>query len=364
MAAIPGKQISAITPVVQPGRPRTTAQVWLDDGRIYEAPVGTPLEAYIRAADGETPYAVPIVAALIDDALRELTYRVEKDVEVIPLSMAQWDGSRVYRRSLTFLLLAAVNELFPGAKINVDHSVTFGGYFCEVMGRQTFLPDELAAIERRMWEIVEADEPITKERVPLRECIDLFRRRGDDDKVRLLAHRRKDYLTLYKLRGMSNYFHGYMVPSAGYLRYFALHHYPPGFILRFPERSNTELSPVVEYPKLIQVFREYGETLHLLEIEDVGALNLAVDNGRTNEIILVAEALHTQRISHIAGADLGAPRAGAAGPDGRSFLFGKDHLHQAAGGAVAGSGDAPGCDRAGRLLRGSREDPARRTGQL
>jgi uridine kinase len=291
-------QVNGALNMVRPGTPRTTAQVWFDDGRIYEAPVGTPLEAYIKAAEPAWP--LPVMAALIDDELRELTYHIERDVEVTPLSMAHWDGSRVYRRSLTFLLLVAVHELFPEAQINIDHSVTFGGFFCEVTGRQNFTPDELAQIEARMHQIVEADAPIGKERVPLREAIEIFRRRGEDDKVRLLSYRRKDYLTLYRLRGLSDYFHGYMVPSAGYLRYFALTYYAPGFILRFPIRNTVELQPVVEYPKLIHVFREYGQTLHLLGIEDVGSLDQSIDAGRANEIILVAEALHEQRIAQIA----------------------------------------------------------------
>jgi uridine kinase len=287
--------------MVQPGKPRATAQVWLADGRIYEAPVGTPLEAYIEAAS-EQPWPSPVIAALIDDELRELTYRVERDVEVTPITMADWDGSRVYRRSLTFLMLSAVHDLFPEAQINVDHSVTFGGYFCEVGGRPNFTPPELTAIEGHMREMVETDAPIMKERVPLRDAVEMFRQRGEMDKVQLLVHRRKDkdYLTLYRLRGLSDYFHGYMVPSAGYLRYFALHYYAPGFILRFPPRSSNELQPVVDYPKLIAVFREYGQTLRLLGIEDVGSLDQAIDAGRTNEIILVAEALHEQRIAQIA----------------------------------------------------------------
>jgi len=275
-------------------------QVTFADGRIYEAPLGTQLEAYVRAAAADVPWPMPIMAALIDDELRELTYHIERDVEVTALGMDDRDGSRIYRRSLTFLLVVATQELFPEARLHVDHSVTFGGYFCEVEGRPPFTPEELAAIEARMWEIVAADAPIGKQRAPLADAIALFRRRGDADKVRLLSHRRKDYLVLYELRGVSSYFHGYMTPSAGYLNHFALNHYPPGFILRFPRRSSTELDPVVAYPKLIHVFREYGQTLRLLGIEDVGALNQAIEDGRTGEIILVAEALHEQRIAQIA----------------------------------------------------------------
>ncbi|MGB9890684.1 MAG: hypothetical protein ACPLTQ_13620, partial [Anaerolineae bacterium] len=51
--------------------PRQTAQATFPDGRTWEAPVGTPVEAYVRAAYPDPP--VPIIAALVDGELRELT---------------------------------------------------------------------------------------------------------------------------------------------------------------------------------------------------------------------------------------------------------------------------------------------------
>lgn len=281
--------------------PRTTAQVAFTDGRTYEAPVGAPLEQYVRAAGLDQPWPSPIVAALIDNQLRELTFQVERDIVVRPLGMNDRDGSRIYRRSLTFLLVVAASELFPEARLTVDHSVTFGGFYCEVEGRAPFTSAELARIEARMREIVAQDEPIRKQRAPLADAIELFRQRGEDDKVRLLRRRNKGYLVLYEMRGYAGYFHGYMTPSAGYLSYFSLHPYAPGFILRFPtRRQNTVLEPVIEYPKLVAVFREYGQTLRLLGVQDVGALNEAILDGRTEETILVAEARHEQRIARIA----------------------------------------------------------------
>jgi uridine kinase len=279
--------------------PRETAQVWFSDGRVFEGPVGTPLEAFVRAA-GSDPEA-PTVAALLDNELRELTYRVDSDIEVVPITMADSDGFRIYRRSLAFLAVTAVHELFPGTTLYVDHSMTFGGYFCHVQGRSPFTPDELAQIEARMNEIVAEDEPIFKTRVPLNEAIALFKARGDDDKVRLLNRRRKSYLTLYRLRGFQDYFHGYMVPSTGYLTVFDIHDYPPGFILHFPRSSPPmELQPFVDYPKLVNVFREYGEWMALMDVRDVGSLNEAIAGGRVSELILVAEALHEQRVARIA----------------------------------------------------------------
>jgi uridine kinase len=280
-------------------KPRETAQVRFPDGRILEAAVGTSVEQYIKAAMNDSP--VPAIAALVNGDLRELTYQMWSDARVDPVFLSDSDGVRIYRRSLSFLLVTAVRELFPEAQIFVDHSLPFGGFFCQVRGREPFSAEELAQIEVYMRQIIAEDIPITRGPVPLDEVIQMFRARGEDEKVQLLARRRKDYLSLYNLRGTRDYFHGYMVPSTGYLRYFALHPWPPGFVLQYPRRHRpTELLPVDDSPKLTAIFREYGEWLRLLGVESVGGLNDAIANGRIREVILVSEALHEQRIAQIA----------------------------------------------------------------
>jgi len=284
---------------VQSAQHRQTAQARFPDGRIFEAPVGTSVERYIEVARDDN--SVPVIASLVNGELRELTYPLQSDARIDPVLLSDSDGVRIYRRSLSFLLVTAVRELFPEAQIFVDHTLPFGGFFCQVRGREPFDAEELAQIETRMREIVAQDIPITREFVPLDEAIQMFRARGEDEKVKLLTHRRKDYLSLHNLRGSRDYFHGYMVPSTGYLRYFALRLWPPGFVLQYPRRHwPTELRPVRDYPQLTAIFREYGEWLHLLGVESVGGLNDAIADGRIREIILVSEALHEQRVAHIA----------------------------------------------------------------
>jgi uridine kinase len=130
----------------------------------------------------------------------------------------------------------------------------------------------------------------------------LFNDRGEAEKARLLSRRKKDYLVLYNLRGSRDYFHGYMVPSTRYLRCFALRTYPPGFLLQYPRRHRpTELLPVQDYPQLTAIFHEYGQWLRLLGVDSVSALNEAIATKRIREVILVSEALHEERIAHIAG---------------------------------------------------------------
>jgi uridine kinase len=136
--------------------------------------------------------------------------------------------------------------------------------------------------------------------VPLDEALKLFRDSGDEEKADLFSKRRKDYLTLYELAGVRDYFHGFMVPSTGYLHNFALHSYNNGFILQFPRRHDPmRLQPFEDEPRLAHVFQEYSRWLKVVGAPSVAALNRAIQQGRTKEVILVAEAFHEQQFAHI-----------------------------------------------------------------
>lgn len=259
---------------------------------------GAALEEFVRQVDG---YPETIVGGIVNGELRELTYPIEMEARLRPVTLGEPDGMRIYRRSLTFLLAAAFEELFPGAWLTVDHSVSSGGYFCQVRGRQ-LTAQELERLEGRMRELAEADLPFGKEQVPLEEAIELFRQRGYVDKVRLLGHRRKPWLVLYALGDHRDYHHGYMLPRTGFLRRFGLILTEGGFTLRFPRRHAAErLLPLPEYPKLLATFRRYGDWLETLGISYAGALNDAIEAGKGSQVVLVSEALHEQHISSIAG---------------------------------------------------------------
>ncbi|MGH2606813.1 MAG: nucleoside kinase [Anaerolineales bacterium] len=283
---------------VRPVEPRRTVQVLLPDGRALEGPRGSPLGIFLSTLADGTP---PVVGGIVNGELRELSFPVDLDSRVRPVTMAEADGMRIYRRSLTLLLAAAFEELFPGAQLTVDHSVSSGGFYCQVRGRPSLSGDELARLEARMRELVAADLPIVKESVPLEEAIASFAAKGHHDKERLLAHRRKSHLVFYRLARLRDYHFGYMLPSTGSLKWFGLARSGDGFTLRFPRRHRPdELLPLPDYPKLLATFREYGDWLDALGIGSAGALNDALLAGRAREIVLVSEALHESRIADIA----------------------------------------------------------------
>jgi uridine kinase len=215
--------------------------------------------------------------------------------------MADSDGVRIYRRSLSFLMIAAAQEVFPGEIITVQHSMPFGGYYTEREGGQSLSSDELASLKSKMLELVEADLSITQVKVPLDEALKLFRDSGDTEKADLFSMRRKDYLTLYELAGVRDYFHGFMVPSTGYLDLFDLRLYGNGFILQFPRRrAPDKLQPFQDEPRLARVFQEYDEWLSVIGVPSVAVLNRGIRADRMQEIILVAEALHSRQLASIA----------------------------------------------------------------
>jgi len=287
-----------IDPAIQEAKARPTVQIHLPGGRVLEGERGLQLAAFLEQEDLET---APIVGAIVNGELRELTYPLALESEVRPVTMAEEDGMRIYRRSLTFLLAAAFEALFPEARLDVEHSVAHGGYHCHVSRRPQLQSAELTTLESRMRDLVDQDLPFAKTQVELPDTIEYFESKGFIDKARLLSHRRKPHMIIYEMGGLRDYHHGYMVPSTGYLRWFRLTATEYGFTLQFPKRSApTELLPPPQYPKLLLTFGQYEDWIQTLGISSVGALNDAGQAGRMREIILVSEALHEHRIAEIA----------------------------------------------------------------
>ena len=115
---------------------RDSVELTLDDGRVITGKRFGRLESFAGVVQKEDEPM--IVGAIIDGSLRELTYKLERDAKGSFINMADEDGARIYRRSLTFLLEAAFKRCFKQGKLTIDHSVSSGGYYCQVDGVPEF----------------------------------------------------------------------------------------------------------------------------------------------------------------------------------------------------------------------------------
>lgn len=285
-------------------QPRTNVRVTFASGLVLEGPVGATIGQFMQAARAQKPelFPAPLIAAVYNAKLRELTHALHQDGTLEPVLLSTADGGRIYRRSLVLLLATAIHELWPDTEVNVSYAVPDGGFYCILRKRPPFSEQELARLEAHMHQIVADDSPIDKQIVPLENAVRLFEERGDDDKVRLLEQRTRSILTLYTLRGRSDYYYGYMVPSTGYLQTFRLVKANGGFVLQYPHSASpTELDPIHPYHKISRIFEESEDWLQKLGVEDIGRLNRLSRSDRVQELILVAEALHERRIAEMAG---------------------------------------------------------------
>ncbi len=241
-----------------------------------------------------------IIAAKVDNDIKELTYVLHRDCRVRFIDLTEEDGMRIYRRSLYFIFMKAANDLFPDRRVIISHAVG-RGLFCELRGEKELASEDVGLIEARMHEIADQAIPFLKRELPLAEAEALFESSGRMDRYHTIEHRNRELVTIYDCGGMDDYFYGYMAPDTGYIKVFGLEYYQGGLIIRFPDKASPRMLPdFIEQEKLFNIYLEFKKWGRILEVENVGALNGLVKEGRVTEIIRISEALHEKKLASIA----------------------------------------------------------------
>lgn len=276
--------------------------VTFNDGNVLKVPKGITLlelsEQYsIMYRSRES---LPIVAGRVDNDIKELSYVLENDCNVEFIDLAKEDGLRIYRRSLLFIMIKAVKELYPDRRVIIGHALSKGIY-CEIKGETDLTEEEVKTIEKRMSEIVEEKIPFIKREIGVEEAEEILKRTGRYDRLEAIEHRTKPYATIYSCGGTEDYFYGYMVPHTGYINKFSLIYYKSGMIVLFPHITNPYILPAYEeQKKLFSTLQEYKKWGRILGVENIGALNRITKEGNILDLIRVSEALHEKKIAQIA----------------------------------------------------------------
>lgn len=265
-----------------------------------EAKVERGITLLQLSRDYALSHSQAIIAARVDNDIRELSYILDRDCKVKFIDLTEEDGMRIYRRSLYFIFMKASYDLFPDRRVIISHAVS-KGLFCELRGEKELEPADVEQIEARMHEIVAQAIPFEKREIPLEEAEALFKSTGRMDRYHSLEHRKKNFVTIYNCGGMDDYFYGYMAPDTGYIKFFGLRHHLGGLIIQFPEKSSPGTLPkYVEQEKLFNIYLEYKKWGRILEVENVGALNDLIKQGKSTSIVRISEALHEKKLAKIA----------------------------------------------------------------
>ena len=261
---------------------------------------GTTLLEMLDSFQFEKPW--PIVSAKVNNVAEGLKFRVFNNRDVEYLDYSNYSGRSAYCRSLCFLLSKASQDIFPGSKITMRRPIS-KGFFCNLTKKDgTPVTDgDIKAICDRMHSLVEKDVPFHRYEVPVTEALEIFRKAGYDDKIKLLESCGDVYINYYSLGDTPDYYYDALVPSTGYLEVFNLEGYRGGMLLRVPDRHKpSQVAPLEEQPKTFEVFSENLKWNKIMGLDNVGDVNQACLSNKASDLIQISEALQEKKIVQIA----------------------------------------------------------------
>lgn len=263
------------------------------EGISYEKIV----EEYQEKYDG----LIGLVA--VDGKIKELFKTLKKDCEISFFTLKDDVGHKTYVRTATMLFLKAVSDVFGDSVAQlarVEFAVKNGTYISA--GEMLKATSENAEkILNRMKELQQEQVPFMKNSYYMDDAMALFQEKGMKDKERLFRYRRSSTLNLYEIEGYYDYYYGYMLPNAGYVKWFDVIAYDEGFMLLLPDKKEpTVVKAFEEQKKLFATLKEAEKWAKEIGLETVGELNDRICNGSLSDLILVQEAQQERRIGEIA----------------------------------------------------------------
>jgi uridine kinase len=265
-------------------------------------PEGTSLLDVYHEFANEINLPFPVVSAKVNNVSQGLKFRLYQNRDVEFLDAREGSGHRVYVRSLCFVFYKATQDLFPGSKLFIEHSLA-RGYYCNFKKRnnEPLTDADVEQIKKRMQEIIDLDMPFRRTEATTEEAIRVFADRGFSDKVKLLETSGQVYSDYYTLGDTVDYYYGALVPSAGYLKVWGVERYEEGMLLRVPDWNNPlQLAEKVAQPKTFEVFAEKTRWDIIMRLSNAGDVNKAVLKGHASDLIQVSEALQEKKIVQIA----------------------------------------------------------------
>ena len=273
---------------------------------FYDCAPGMTVGELARKIDTGCRY--PVVAALVDNMLKELTFPIYTPHTIKFLDCTHPDGRRTYSRSLSFVLQKAAVDICPDLHLFLDYTLPNGlyGELRRDAGNRCYetVPagaDTVGALRKRMAEIIASDLPFEKRKMTNDEAAGIFRGNGRPEKASLVADMEKFFVSVYWLDGYADTFYGPLLERTGQIGVFDLIPYGDGFCLQSPSAADPSvISPYKYQDKLSAVFKENSRWCSILGAHGIGSVNEAIKRGEAKDLIAVAEALHERKYAQIA----------------------------------------------------------------
>lgn len=275
-----------------------TVDVTLPDGTSRTVAYGTRCHELIEV-DRESDAMRRPLAALVNNDLVSLSFKVEVNATIEPVYLDSPLGLRTYRQTLCFVLAMASTRLFSGSRLVIGHSLG-DGYYYHFPDGADLTEEDVRALEQCMRDLAGSRLPITRHVLSYADALEHFTAAHMPGTAALLSHRNDTKVAVYECDGYIDLSHGPLAPNTEVLREFRLRRYGEGIILRFPGSADPySLGEFRDIPIIFSVYQEYKEWGRILKVRAAGDLNDLTRRKQIEEFIQVAEALHEKKIAEI-----------------------------------------------------------------
>ncbi len=264
--------------------------VTFDDTRSLEVFYKTKVIDVVNMVESDTS---DILALNINNELRDFNYELVKDSCIKFVKYNSPDGYRVYSGTLKMVLYMALTSLFSDADVEFIATIKKDQYF--MLNNIHITDEKIKKVKEKMQEIIDKDFPITKKVVPIEEATVLYTAANNLDILKNIDNKLKSYVTMYFCDGMYNNFSTILAPSTGYIKKFDLRRYKDGLVLMFPDDKGN-IKDEIKSISLYDAYTEFNKLNETFGISTIGDLNRNILQGKTNDIIQVAEAIHDRKL--------------------------------------------------------------------
>lgn len=262
--------------------------------QVHELEPGITLEAL------KNQLGIEAYAATVNNRIRELTFPLTKNSEVIFLDLKDRDAVRIYEATLRYVIAMAVKNLYPNVTVKFNYSVSRAILGVLENLNQKIDRNVIKSIDSEIKRLVEMDLPIVRKNMDLEEAMELYRVNGNLDKVAILKYRDEDRVNMYTCDQYFNYMFGYMLPSTGYLTKYALSLYHPGFIIQYPRSElGGIIPPFDDAPIFSKTIKEATKWGKLIGGEYISKLNQYVEKNLEVELINMCETKHNRQMAEL-----------------------------------------------------------------
>lgn len=272
-------------------------EIRFKNGSKQNCPYGTRAETLLEYMD--VP-ASKLVAVKANNEICSLSTRLEVNTDLEAVSLDSHDGVVIYRRSLSFLLAVAANELFPDRSLYVGHSLG-RSYYYSFSDERKVSEQELTSLTEQMIKLVEENHPIRFRYVSYADALEIFRKNKQTDTALLLEQRSEGKVPVNECKDFMDLSLAPLVPSTGLLKTFELMKYQNGFLLRFPATGDIgKLANFEDSPRIFSVYKEYKKWGRIVGVHAAGHLNNLVSQKKIKDFIQIAEAFQAKKLAEIA----------------------------------------------------------------